>query len=117
MQTYLNQILAFLVAQSWQIAVLTIAVALAAFALKNRSAHVRYLLWLIVLAKCLMPPLYTVPLGVLPREMLAARRSAVPPPNMLPTDSEAADSAIYKGQLGEEKACVGFRWIFAEVEG
>ena len=44
----------YLLAQSWQIAVLTIAVALASLLLRNRSAHVRYLLWLIVLAKALV---------------------------------------------------------------
>jgi cytohesin len=56
----------YLLAQSWQIAVLTIAVALASLLLRNRSAHVRYLLWLIVLAKCLVPPLYSIPVAVLP---------------------------------------------------
>ncbi|MHC4685038.1 MAG: M56 family metallopeptidase [Planctomycetota bacterium] len=37
-------------------------------ALKNRSAHVRYLLWLIVVAKCLVPPLLAIPLPILPQE-------------------------------------------------
>jgi ankyrin repeat protein/beta-lactamase regulating signal transducer with metallopeptidase domain/Tol biopolymer transport system component len=58
----------YLLAQSWQIAVLTIAVALASLLLRNRSAHIRYLLWLIVLAKCLVPPLYSIPVAVLPPE-------------------------------------------------
>jgi len=66
MEPWLIRIVHYLLAQSWQIAVLTLAVALAAFALRNRSAHVRYLLWLIVLAKALVPPLYSVPLAVLP---------------------------------------------------
>jgi beta-lactamase regulating signal transducer with metallopeptidase domain len=35
--------------------------------LKNRSAHVRYLLWLIVLAKCLVPPLLAIPLPIMPQ--------------------------------------------------
>ncbi len=56
----------YLLAQSWQIAVLIIAVALASLLLRNHSAHIRYLLWLIVLAKCLVPPLYSVPVAVLP---------------------------------------------------
>jgi len=67
MEAYLNQIVDYMLTQSWQIAVLTVAVAVAAFALKNRSAHIRYLLWLIVLAKCLVPPLFTIPLAILPR--------------------------------------------------
>ena len=58
----------YLISQSWQIALLTIIIALASFALRNKSAHVRYLLWLIVLAKCLVPPLLTVPVAVLPTE-------------------------------------------------
>ena len=62
METYLNEVVRYLAAQSWQIAVLTVAVAAATFALRRRSAHVRYLLWLIVVAKCLVPPLYVVPL-------------------------------------------------------
>lgn len=67
METWLMRIADYLLAQSWQIAVLTVAVALASFGLRNRSAHVRYLLWLIVLAKALVPPLYSVPLAVLPQ--------------------------------------------------
>ncbi len=70
MEQWLIRIADYLLAQSWQIAVLTIAVALATFALRNRSAHVRYLLWLIVLARALVPPLYSVPLAVLPEEQL-----------------------------------------------
>src|SRR3990172_6342224 len=66
MDAHLNEVVRYLAAQSWQIAVLTVAVAAITFALRHRSAHVRYLLWLIVLAKCLVPPLYMVPLRVLP---------------------------------------------------
>ena len=56
----------YMLTQSWQIALLTLVVAIAIFALRNKTAHVRYLLWLIVLAKCLVPPLLTVPVAVLP---------------------------------------------------
>ncbi|MCH8120803.1 MAG: PD40 domain-containing protein [Planctomycetes bacterium] len=68
MENYLTQITNYLLTQSWQIAVLVAVIAAATVALKNRSAHVRYLLWLIVLAKCLVPPLLTVPLAVLPQD-------------------------------------------------
>jgi ankyrin repeat protein/beta-lactamase regulating signal transducer with metallopeptidase domain len=70
MESWLIQITNYLLAQSWQIAVLTIAVAIVSFLLRNRSSHVRYLLWLIVLAKCLMPPLYSIPVAVLPQQEL-----------------------------------------------
>ena len=63
-----TQITDYLWTQSWQIMVLAVVIAVAAFALKNKSAHVRYLLWLIVLAKCLVPPLLTIPLAILPEE-------------------------------------------------
>ncbi|TKJ39574.1 MAG: hypothetical protein CEE38_02300 [Planctomycetes bacterium B3_Pla] len=68
MENYLARITDYLLTQSWQIAVLVVVIAAVTMALKNRSAHVRYLLWLIVLAKCLAPPLFTVSLAVLPQE-------------------------------------------------
>ncbi|MHC4737783.1 MAG: M56 family metallopeptidase [Planctomycetota bacterium] len=70
METYLTQITNYLLTQSWQIAILVVVIAVVNLALKNRSAHIRYLLWLIVLAKCLAPPLVTVPLAVLPQDKL-----------------------------------------------
>jgi internalin A len=66
MNNYSIHIMNYLKTQSWQIAALVIIVAAITFVLKNKSAHVRYLLWLIVLAKCLVPPFLTVPLAVLP---------------------------------------------------
>lgn len=66
MNAYANHVVSYLLAQSWQIAVLAAMVGLISMALRNRSAHLRYLLWLIVLAKCLVPPFLTVPLAVLP---------------------------------------------------
>ncbi|UCE48728.1 MAG: ankyrin repeat domain-containing protein [Phycisphaerales bacterium] len=71
MADYLTQITNYLLMQSWQIAILVVVIAAVTLTLKNRSAHVRYLLWLIVLAKCLVPPLLTVPVAVLPQEELA----------------------------------------------
>ena len=85
METYLTQIIDYLLTQSWQIAVLVAIIAMAGLALKNRSAHVRYLLWLIVLAKCLTPPLFTIPLAVLPQDKLseAIPASLTPIPAMV----------------------------------
>ncbi len=67
MENYLTQITNYLLTQSWQITALVGVIAAVNLALKNRSAHIRYLLWLIVLAKCLVPPLFTIPLAVLPQ--------------------------------------------------
>ena len=70
MENYLMQITNYLLTQSWQIAILVIVIAAVNMALKNRSAHVRYLLWLIVLAKCFVPPLVTIPLAVLSQDKM-----------------------------------------------
>jgi Tol biopolymer transport system component/beta-lactamase regulating signal transducer with metallopeptidase domain len=68
MNNYSIHITNYLKTQSLQIAILVIILAVITFMLKNKSAHVRYLLWLIVLVKCLVPPFLTVPLPVLPAE-------------------------------------------------
>jgi len=73
MDVYLNAVARYLFAQSWQIAILAVIVSVGSLALRNRSAHIRYLLWLIVLAKCLVPPLYSVPVAVLPEQPVAER--------------------------------------------
>ena len=90
METYFTQITNYLLTQSWQIAVLVAVIAAATVALKNRSAHVRYLLWLIVLAKCLVPPLLTVPLAVLPEQQLSEPVTASPR-SALVTEFDEAD--------------------------
>lgn len=75
----MSEIIRYVVAQSWQIALLTAAVATVTFALRRRGAHVRYLLWLVVVAKCLLPPLHAVPLRILPpasHEAAAVREAA-----------------------------------------
>lgn len=68
MNLYLTELVQYLAAQSWQITVLTLAVAAATWALRHKTAHIRYLLWLIVLAKCLVPPFFAVPLKILPQK-------------------------------------------------
>ena len=72
MEALLTRVADYLWTQSWQIALLVAVVALASWTLRNRSAHVRYLLWLLVLAKCLAPPVVQVPLAMLPVETPAA---------------------------------------------
>ena len=68
MQNAATQILNYLWNQSWQIALLTIILVGASLLLKNKSAHIRYLLWLILLVKCVVPPLITIPIAVLPQQ-------------------------------------------------
>ncbi len=81
MEAMLSRIADYLQAQSWQIAVLVVVVAVISWALRHRSAHVRYLLWLVVLAKCLVPPVVSVPLPVLPeRDTPTVSVAFAPPP-------------------------------------
>jgi len=94
MGNHLAGITEYLWHQSWQLAFLIVAVAAVCRILKNRSAHVRYLLWLIVLAKCLVPPLLTVPLAILPAEQRAEpfARLPVTPPLVIPEVPEQTDN-------------------------
>ena len=80
MDAYVNSVAGYLFAQSWQIALLAVIAGSASLALRNRSAHVRYMLWLIVLAKCLVPPMYSVSIAVLPEKAPVehARRATFP---------------------------------------
>ncbi|MHC4388624.1 MAG: M56 family metallopeptidase, partial [Planctomycetota bacterium] len=57
---------------------LVLVAAVVTLALKNRSAHVRYLLWLIVLAKCLVPPVHTIGLAVLPERKQPEAAATIP---------------------------------------
>lgn len=112
MEAYVIRFTNFLAMQSWQIAVLVIAVALTAVALKSRSAHIRYFLWLIVLGKCLVPPLYTIPLGILPQEKVNEPLLVTPAPKEVtmvsetlhPSVPQSRPSAIKKVDLPSTRA-------------
>ncbi|MGD8499618.1 MAG: ankyrin repeat domain-containing protein [Phycisphaerales bacterium] len=92
MDAYVNSVARYLFAQSWQIALLAVIAGLISFALRNRSAHVRYLLWLIVLAKCLVPPMCSVSIAVLPeRPAIEHTRHATLP--LTPIEGSVATGA------------------------
>jgi len=46
---------------------LALVIGAVSLSLKNRSAHIRYLLWVVILGKCLLPSLVTIPLAILPQ--------------------------------------------------
>jgi len=103
MAEHLDRTVEYLLAQSWQIAVLVVMVALLSWVLRNRSAHIRYLLWLVVLAKCLVPPALEVPVAVLPAPkpqvvsealLMAPRETTVP----------ATTTAINEGLVSEVRS-------------
>ncbi|MBW8017030.1 MAG: hypothetical protein FVQ82_12665 [Planctomycetes bacterium] len=58
----------YLIDQSLQIAVLFGVVGLLCFLLRRASSHVRYLLWGLVIAKCIFPSVMKVSLAVLPEK-------------------------------------------------
>lgn len=77
MENLADRLFEHLCQQSWQIVLLVLIVAVVSRFLQHRSAHVRYLLWVLVLAKCLVPPLFSIPVAVLPGQAMAA--TSVPP--------------------------------------
>lgn len=79
MEAHLTEMVKYLAAQSWQIAIVTVVVAIVTFVLGRRSAHVRYLLWLIVVVKCLVPPVHVTTLRVLPAVLERTPSSSLPP--------------------------------------
>ena len=98
MGNMLTGITNYLWTQSWQIAVLAMIIAAVSLVLKNKSAHVRYLLWMIVLAKCLIPPLVTIPLAILPgsrgMEPVLTTPVEMPAVTIEAVDTAESDSAI-----------------------
>ncbi len=118
MENYLTQVINYLLTQSWQIAILVVVIAVASLALKNKSTHVRYLLWLIVLAKCLVPPLLTIPLAVLPQEKpamvletmdtSAGESSALP---SAPLATAPAPTLTERPASLTIRQCFGFGWF------
>ncbi len=120
MENYLTQITNYLLTQSWQIAVLIAVIAAVNLALKNRSAHVRYLLWLIVLAKCLVPPLFTVPVAVLSVERPAVvatvldRSVAEPPARPVTPVAAAPRTTVAERPVRfTTRQWLGFGWVVA----
>ena len=51
-------------AQLWQVTLLVVVVALLSRVLAKNRPHLAYAMWLVVLVKCLMPPLWSSPAGI-----------------------------------------------------
>jgi len=77
---FLTTVAGYVVSQSWQILVVFALVAAICWGLRKASAHWRYWLWLIVLAKCLVPGLISVPLTVLPQKANSPEASPIAMP-------------------------------------
>src|SRR5437867_13238335 len=71
----------YLWSQSWQLAPVFVLMLLLCLALRRAGAHWRYLLWSVVLLKCIVPAVVLVPMPVLDRvveEAALATRQASP---------------------------------------
>ena len=66
MNASLTDIYRFLASQSIHLAILFFLIWILAVFFRRQSAHLRYLLWLVILAKCLVPSMVTIPMAVLP---------------------------------------------------
>ncbi len=104
MNGVLHTIATQLLSQSLQLVPIFVVVWLVCLLLKRASAHWRYLLWLVVLAKCLVPGFLAVPASMLPAPVAALTQTTgasephVPPPPtaavaLAPQDGSAAKLA------------------------
>ena len=50
--------------QLWQVTAVAVVVAVLVHAFGRRRPHLAYLLWLLVIIKCVTPPLWSSPTGV-----------------------------------------------------
>jgi len=118
MVTDLNRITDYLLAQSWQIVILVLVIETVSLALKNKSAHVRYLLWLIVIAKCLTPPLMTMPLAILPQAkpamIIEATETTVTlslEPPSVSADKPPMPMVIKRSAKNSNRAWLAIAWV------
>ncbi len=66
METIAIKGMEFLAFQSLQIGIVAVLAGLACIALRRSSAHIRYLVWVVVLVKCFVPGIVPVPVAILP---------------------------------------------------
>ena len=59
--------------QFWQTSVVALAAGVIAWAFCRRKPHLAYLLWMVVIAKCLTPPCWSSPTGLFSWEMMTRR--------------------------------------------
>ena len=78
MSTLYPMIVAHLISQSLHLTILIAVVAVLTWLLRTCSAHIRYLLWLVVLAKCLVFPVFHVDMPVMkPAQMLVVAPAVI----------------------------------------
>jgi len=80
-----HSILQALIAQAWQLAALAIAVAVCVRYVARNRPHLAHALWLVVLLKCVTPPVWGSPIGVF---------SWLSPTGETPTEAAVASESI-----------------------
>lgn len=90
--------------QAWQLAVLIVIVWSAARCFARDRPHLAHALWVVVLLKCLTPPLWSSPTGVF--SWLQWQAPAVvedfPVPTPVPAGSESDAVSFEKSRLGRD---------------
>ncbi|MDA1229505.1 MAG: hypothetical protein O2856_01900 [Planctomycetota bacterium] len=86
--------LSHLMTQTWQIAVLTIIVAAFAKIFAKNRPHVAHVLWILVLIKCLTPPLWGHSLGVFSRVQAWTEFSEEAPPGDVDASNAQAETIV-----------------------
>ena len=104
----------YLLQQSLQISVLFAAVLLATWILRNASAHWRYLLWLLVVAKCLVPACFCLQLAVWPADV--ADTDSVIDRNSVAADAIPAQQSIEQPAIASSETQNRAKQIPAESD-
>ncbi len=94
-----NQLLTLMCTQAWQIAVLAIVVAIVTRTVAKNRPHLAHAMWLLVLIKCVTPPIWGHPLGLFSRLQAAISTEQIPaasdaPSENMPQAAEPASSLV-----------------------
>jgi beta-lactamase regulating signal transducer with metallopeptidase domain len=83
--------------QFWQVTFVLVAVAAVAKWLGTRRGHLSYLLWMLVILKCLTPPLWSSPTGIFSwaqrREVHTTAADTITPVAVTPSNRETPDAS------------------------
>lgn len=80
--------------QLWQVTVVAIIVASLVGIFGRQRPHLAYLLWMLVIAKCLTPPLWSSPTGLFSWMQVETHQVAVTVPPPVMSDNTTNDSPL-----------------------
>ena len=95
----LNELASLAWSQIWQVTLLALAVGIAVTLGCRRRPHLAYVLWMLIIVKCLAPPLWSSPTGLF---SWLQRRPAVPIAENRPPVADSAPSRAENGSLIEK---------------